>query len=105
MYACIPACIERAAIDLPDKIEEVIGQNVTINAVIRGGSHITLQKGNKAAGKFEYLYTSKYSVSNSTITIYFLSAVDGGEYRACVSSLVIPSNIGCTDFTITVTGS
>lgn len=101
---CIPAFVEQAAIDLPDNIEEVIGRNVTISGVIHGGTHITLQKRNIPAGKFEDVYTSKYLVLNSTITIYFLSAVDGGEYRACVASLVVPSNMACTDFIITVTG-
>lgn len=96
--------IEQASIDFSSHVEEVIGQNITINAVIHGGSHVMLQKKNKASGKFESLYMGKYSVSNNTITIYFLSAEDKGEYRACVSSLLIPSNTACKDFIITVTG-
>ena len=97
---------EQAAIELPDRIEEVVGHDVTVDAAIRGGSQITLQKKDKVTKKFQALHTSKYSVVNSTtITIYSLSAVDKGEYRACVSSLLIPSNTACTSFTIVVTGT
>ena len=99
------ALTEQAAIDLPDRIEAVIGHNVTVHAMIHGGSHITLQKKNKATEEFETLHIGKYSVLNSTITIYSLSAEDKGEYRACVSSSLILSNTACTNFTIVVTGT
>lgn len=104
MKICIYPLIEQATIDLPNHIEEVIGQNVTVNAIVSGGSHITLQKRKKSTGEFEDICEGKYSVSGSTITIYSLSAGDKGEYRACVYSLLVPSNTACTDFIITVTG-
>ena len=104
--AIIFSFTEQAVIDLSDHhIEAIIGYNVSIDAVVRGGSLITLQKKNKETGEYETLHRDKYSVLNSTITIYSLLAEDKGEYRACITNSMILSNTACTNFTIVVTGT
>jgi len=101
---CFPILEQTSVRVIPSIVEAIVRQNVTLTTLTTGTPNVTiLQKKNELTGEFEDTSFSKYSVLNSTVTLYSLLVIDSGEYKACVFDL--PRNRACASFSLTVTGS